>query len=136
MKYALLVISTLLLVACGSSSSSSSGPTTGYGSDSTPAPAASAPADAIKVSLIDFKINPANLSAKAGEVSFAVSNDGKAPHNFVILDPAGKVVAKTADLSPGQSAVLKANLTAGMYSFDCSLPGHASLGMVGMLTVA
>lgn len=141
MKYALLVISALLLVACGGSSSSggsgsTAGSPTGSSSGSTPAPAATASTDAIKVSLVDFKINPATLSAKAGEVSFAVSNDGKAPHNFRLLDTAGKVVAKTADLSPGRSAVLKATLSAGTYSFDCSLPGHASLGMTGMLTVA
>ena len=134
MKYAIIVISTLLLVACGGSSTSSS--SSGSSAATTPAAATSAPADAIKVSLVDFKITPASLTAKAGDVSFAVSNDGKAPHNFALLDSTGKVMVKTADLAPGQSAVLKATLAAGMYNFDCTVPGHASLGMVGMLTVA
>lgn len=133
-KLLITIAAIVVLSACGGTSSSGSPSTT---SSATPAGTAeaAAPADALKVSLVDFKINPDTFKAKPGDVTFAVSNDGKSPHNLTILDGDKKVVGKSADLAPGKTAVLKVTLAAGMYHINCSLPGHESLGMSGMVTV-
>ncbi|GAC1656485.1 MAG: hypothetical protein NVS9B1_11980 [Candidatus Dormibacteraceae bacterium] len=144
MKNILIAIgSTLLLAACGGSSASTDNSTAGSTTGTAPPTAAAssaapAPADAIKVSLTDFKITPAAIPAKAGSVSFAVSNDGKAPHNLTIFAPGStsQVLKATATLGPGQTAVLTVTLAAGKYHFNCSVPGHESLGMTGDITVS
>lgn len=122
----------LLLAACGSASA-------------TPAPASPAatptataavslPAGAVPVTLADFMISaPATIAA--GHVTFAVHNDGPTPHQFTLRDGGGRAVAATAVLDPQASARLDVTLTAGHYTYLCALPGHASLGMQGELTV-
>ena len=107
------------------------------GVTSSQAPAAtSAPAgggDAgPKVSLTDFAITPATLTGTA----FHVVNEGKTPHNLAIRDSAGKVIAKTKDLNPGQAENLKFSAAAGTYTVFCALAGHESLGMKGTDTVS
>jgi uncharacterized cupredoxin-like copper-binding protein len=44
-------------------------------------------------------------------------------------------VGHTRTLDPGQPAALALDLAAGTYTTFCSLPGHESLGMRGMVTV-
>lgn len=135
-KLLMAIVTIVVLSACGGGSSSGS---VGSSPSSSGTPAgtaeAAAPADAIKVSLVDFKINPDSFKAKPGDVSFAVSNDGRSPHNLTILDGDKKVVGRSADLAPGKTAVLKVTLAAGTYHVNCSLPGHESLGMSGMVVV-
>ena len=144
MKKILIAIgTTFVIAACGGSSAPAD--SSGSGSAATPTAAATAapsdpaaPADAIKVSLTDFKITPAAISAKAGSVSFAVSNDGKAPHNLTIFAAGSTTqVLKASDtLAPGRSGTLTVTLAAGKYHFNCSVPGHESLGMTGDITVS
>jgi uncharacterized cupredoxin-like copper-binding protein len=63
-------------------------------------------------------------------VLFKVTNKGKIGHNFRI---AGK---KTPILNPGKSATLKVKFAKkGKIAFDCSVPGHARLGMKGTFGV-
>jgi uncharacterized cupredoxin-like copper-binding protein len=63
-------------------------------------------------------------------VLFKVTNKGKIGHNFRI---AGK---KTPILNPGKSATLKVKFSKkGKIAFDCSVPGHARLGMKGTFGV-
>jgi uncharacterized cupredoxin-like copper-binding protein len=71
-------------------------------------------------------------SVPAGPVKFTVTNVGKIPHNFV-LGSTGQV--QTLVLAPGKSQVLDATLTAGSYKYECSITGHAALGMKGTLIV-
>ena len=134
------------LAACsqgtsGGATGSTSNPVTAA-SSTTPSAAATAaarptaPEGAIKVSLTDFAITPATLTAKAGSVVFFVSNDGRTPHNLSLFDSTKKDAGHTADLNPGQAAVLTVTLAAGSYHINCSLPGHESLGMSGTLTVS
>jgi hypothetical protein len=75
----------------------------------SPASAATAPADATTVHVLDFKIQPAALTLKgpaitvAGPtVTFVVTNDGPTPHNVAVRDAAGKVLMTTHNLSRGQ----------------------------------
>lgn len=132
-KLLIAIVAVVALSACGGGSTAGTSTSSGAAPASTAE--ATAPADALKVSLVDFKINPDTFKAKPGDVTFAVSNDGKSPHNLTILDGDKKVVGKTADLAPGKTAVLKVTLAAGMYHINCSLPGHESLGMSGMVMV-
>ncbi len=68
---------------------------------------------------------------KGAQVTFRVRNAGAVPHDFVI---AGR---RTRLLRPGQSATLRVRFTKkGQKRYLCSVPGHARLGMKGVLGVA
>jgi uncharacterized cupredoxin-like copper-binding protein len=83
----------------------------------------------ITVQASEFKFTLSASSAKAGAVTFAVTNKGRAPHDFKI---GGK---KTPLLNPGKSATLKVTLKKGKYPYECTVPGHAAAGMKGTFTV-
>lgn len=68
-------------------------------------------------------------SAKAGLVTFKVTNTGAIPHDFKI---AGK---KTPLIGGHKSATLKVTLKKGKYTYLCTVPGHAAAGMKGVFTV-
>ena len=72
----------------------------------------------------------AELSAKAGQVTVAVDNHDVWWHTFTIDE-------LNVDLRIPSSGKRQVTFTAapGVYRFYCAIPGHTSLGMVGMLTV-
>ncbi len=68
---------------------------------------------------------------KGAQVTFRVRNKGGVAHDFVI---AGH---RTRLLQPGQTATLRVRFTTkGRKKYVCSVPGHARLGMKGVLGVA
>jgi iron uptake system component EfeO len=71
---------------------------------------------------------------RAGKVTFLVKNDGAMPHDFVIQGHG--VDQKTGMLKPGHSVSLTVDLKPGIYTYRCTVLGHAFLGMRGALTVA
>lgn len=73
------------------------------------------------------------LSAKPGKVTIDFVNPSAVPHN-VVIEKDGKELAGFAPISEGEEEV-SAELEAGAYTFICSVPGHAELGMEGTLTV-
>jgi uncharacterized cupredoxin-like copper-binding protein len=89
-----------------------------------------------------FKVSKTSL-IPPGNVVFKVTNDGKIPHDFEIcLSPVTKAAnfckkgLATKPLQPGKSASVKVLLSKkGDYEFLCTLPGHASAGMKGLLGV-
>jgi FtsP/CotA-like multicopper oxidase with cupredoxin domain len=88
-------------------------------------------ASATSVSLTEFRINPAALSASSDGL-LKVSNDGQVVHNLTVK---GEDLA-TPDLKGGETATLDvSSLDAGTYEVFCSIPGHAAAGMKGALTV-
>jgi uncharacterized cupredoxin-like copper-binding protein len=93
-----------------------------------------APATKVDVSETEFKITLAQTPTAAGSYEFAVSNDGKIPHDLVVSG--NGVNAKTPLLNPGQSATLKVDLKPGTYDLYCSVPGHKQAGMDVKLTVS
>ena len=77
-----------------------------------------------------LKFSLSKKTAKAGKVSFSVTNVSSLPHDFWI---AGK---KTPMLGgKGKHATLTVTLKKGKYSYKCTVPGHAAAGMKGTFTV-
>jgi plastocyanin len=70
---------------------------------------------------------------RAGKVTFLVKNDGAMPHDFVIQGHG--VDQKTGMLKPGHSVSLTVDLKPGIYTYRCTILGHAFFGMKGTLTV-
>ena len=86
-----------------------------------------------RVSLTEFKIDPANPTAKAGKVTFDVVNEGSAPHALEIEGNGTEV--ETDVLDGGATATLEADLKPGEYEWYCPVGNHADQGMKGTLTV-
>jgi uncharacterized cupredoxin-like copper-binding protein len=91
---------------------------------------ASAASTTIHVTEKEFSIKLSKGSlARPGTVTFAVKNAGKMAHNFRIN---GK---QTRLIQPGKTARLTVAFKKGSYHYICAVPGHAALGMKGVLTV-
>jgi uncharacterized cupredoxin-like copper-binding protein len=68
--------------------------------------------------------------AQCGTVTFKQSNTGALPHNFDLQGvKAGKLI------NPHATSSFTVTLTPKKYNYLCDVLGHASLGMVGTLTV-
>jgi uncharacterized cupredoxin-like copper-binding protein len=100
----------------------------------------------------DFSISLSSSSVPAGDVTFAVTNEGPSTHEFVVIktdeDPASlpvengtvpedslDVVDELEDVAPGTSPTLDVNLEAGSYALICNISGHYQQGMHAGLTV-
>jgi len=84
----------------------------------------------VTVTAKEFKFTLSSKSVPKGAVTFAVVNKGKLAHDFKIN---GK---KTALIAPGKKATLKVTFAkAGSYPYLCTVAGHASFGMKGVLKV-
>lgn len=106
--------------------------------------AAQAPAGQLAVTLGDMWIKAPVVSAKAGKVTFAVANQGQMTHWFGIMKApvtlnggtfTAKPLAQSAQLNPGQSATVTANLAPGSYELVCLMPGHYGAGQHIAFTV-
>jgi uncharacterized cupredoxin-like copper-binding protein len=91
-----------------------------------------AAATTVTVSAVDFKFKLSATSIKKpGTVNFKVTNNGHTSHDFSI---GGKT---TKLLSPGKSATLTVKFAKkGSFYYECTVPGHAALGMKGYFKVA
>jgi len=93
-----------------------------------------AKATKIDVSETEFKIKLATSPSSAGSYTFAVKNDGAAPHDFVVKG--NGLDEKTPTLNSGDSDSLTVELEPGTYEVYCSIPGHKQAGMDLKLTVS
>lgn len=93
----------------------------------TPSLASPGSATTINVSLKEYRIEmPAELAA--GQVTFAIKNDGKEEHSLEIAgDGTDAVLPK--NLKPGEATTLVVTLKAGEYKVSCPVDGHDELGM-------
>lgn len=145
---ALLAALSLGLTACGDDDDSSDATTTetpaattaapATTAPATTAPATSAPAASAPVAVAadptgQLKFEPDTLTAPAGEVTFAFTNESPVPHDFVIREPGGDDIGGTEVITASEEE-LTVTLEAGDYEFYCSVPGHEQAGMVGALT--
>jgi plastocyanin len=97
--------------------------------------AAAGEATTVAVSLTEFAIEmPTEVAA--GPVRFEISNDGAAPHNFVV-EGNGVDGRLPGRLAPGTSATLEVDLPAGTYTVFCPVGEgvHRANGMELTLTV-
>jgi uncharacterized cupredoxin-like copper-binding protein len=83
----------------------------------------------------DFLFDPREVTARAGEVTFEIRNEGAIEHNFVVEDANRRPLAEIAIIDAGKTATVKASLRLGTYPFACTLPGHREAGMAGVLRV-
>ena len=79
-----------------------------------------------------LEFEPPDLTANAGEVTFAYSNPSGTPHAFAIDGVDGAVGETVTD---GDAPPLTVELEPGEYEFFCPVGGHRAAGMVGTLTV-
>jgi len=78
----------------------------------------------------EFRFTLSKKTILKGTGVFKVTNKGKINHDFKI---AGK---KTPTVTAGKVSTLRVLFKkAGKYPYLCTLPGHAALGMKGVLTV-
>jgi uncharacterized cupredoxin-like copper-binding protein len=93
------------------------------------------PVQVADVALLEWLIDmPTDL--RAGEINFAVTNEGSESHSFVIEGPSGSF-SLPEPLAPGASAVLNATLAPGDYVVYCPQGDgeHREEGMELTLTV-
>ena len=116
---ALLAVSLVVLGACSSKKDNNT-PTS---------PSASAGGGGTSITMVNFKFQPATVTASASQALILV-NSGSALHNFTIEGSSLDV-----DVQPGQTQTLPppAPVQPGTYTFFCKY--HRSQGMEGTITV-
>ena len=112
----------------------------------------------IDATLSDFKIQLAKTSSAAGEVTFAIKNNGPSAHEFVVFKtdiPEDQIptteengvalideenveglelVDEAEDIEADSSTELKLDLAAGDYVIVCNVPAHYAAGMHASFT--
>jgi uncharacterized cupredoxin-like copper-binding protein len=147
------------LTGCSSNNSKSSN-TTAAGGGVTVAPTtASSSGNNVTVALGDtaglngtMSLTATPVSAKAGKVTFKVTNNGTIKHEFVVLklDPGqtwntlpvtnDKVseknnVGEAGDVAVGETKSVTIDLKAGNYALVCNIAKHYAMGMRAQFTV-
>lgn len=116
-----------------------------YKANSSTVRASVQPDGSIRVLMADSRFTPSDIQVKAGKALFYLVSPASEglPHNMVISDADGRVIAMSASIDPGQSAVFTVGyLPAGTYAFSSTLGGpddptqhyQIDAGMVGTLT--
>lgn len=121
-----LVGATVLLTAgCGSDEPAASGGT------SAPIPTVSdseSEVAQVDVTETEFTIELSEPSLAPGEYTFAIANEGAAPHNLAISGPGvDEEISDTID--GGQSGELRLTLEDGTYTLWCAVGNHRAQGM-------
>jgi uncharacterized cupredoxin-like copper-binding protein len=109
----------------------------------------------VNVTLVEHEVQPSHTKAKAGTVTFAIRNDGKETHEFVVfktdLDPKAlpldgdgavdekgegvEFIDERENIAPGGTAQLTLDLQPGKYVLLCNLEDHYKMGMYQAFTV-
>lgn len=80
----------------------------------------------------EFVFDPNAIEVAAGaKLKLTLANKGTIEHDFTIDSLGFKVHAAIGTSETATTAAL----TAGVYDFYCSIPGHKEAGMTGKLTV-
>ncbi len=96
----------------------------------------SQPSGSIKITMTEYKFDPATPTAPSGKVVFFLVNVGSVAHDMVIRDSTGKRLQASELVSAGDSKVFTVDtIAAGSYTIFCDQPGHEASGMKGTLTV-
>jgi uncharacterized cupredoxin-like copper-binding protein len=141
-----LLLGTLTAAGCGSDPA----PTTQKADAETQAKTVTADST-LSVTGTEMAFAPSSLTAKAGNVKFTFTNDGKVEHELIVLktdaaadslkpNSKGRVseadsVGEVSETAPGATKSSVITLTAGKYVIICNVPGHYAMGMRGTLIV-
>jgi nitrite reductase (NO-forming) len=118
-------------------------PASAGGTSATPS-GSPAPAGQLAVTLGEMFIKAPVVTARAGKITFAVTNQGQMTHWFGVMKSpvalsggnfVAKPLAESAELNPGQSGTVTAHLPAGRYELVCLMPGHYGAGQHLAFTV-
>ncbi len=84
-----------------------------------------------------YSLWPSHNPVAAGNVQFNIYNFGQDPHTFAVVDSSGHQLAfaRVPANQPQTAVPVSVSLPPGRYTLECTLSGHASLGMVATLTV-
>jgi plastocyanin len=145
-RFTLVAIALALgISACGgssgsSSSASSSAAASPPATSSTAAAASSSGSASTSLSIAAdpsgaLKFTKSTLTAKAGTVTISFTNSSPLAHNLTVQQGTGGAVVGATPTFMGGTKTLTLKLTAGTYTFYCSVPGHRAAGMQGTLTV-
>jgi len=111
--------------------------------------ASAGPSTTLNVQMTDFSYSPTSFSVPAGqEITLNLKNNGKVPHEFVIIKHGEKVTLPFDDddeakvyweqeAAVGESVSVKftAPSEPGTYDIVCGQPSHMEAGMTGTLSV-
>ena len=89
--------------------------------------------ETVAISETEYALDPAEVTTKAGEVTFEITNDGSIPHNLEVEGDGLEEVSDT--INGGESTTLTVDLGAGEYEMYCNIGDHAEQGMEGTVTV-
>ena len=98
-------------------------------------------AGGFEIGLGEWALAPEAKAIRPGTVTLVIRNRGTVVHGLELeLDRRGdddddKVKAESIDLRPGQVTRLTLTLPPGIYDIECSVGGHKSMGMSGVLEV-
>jgi plastocyanin len=124
----------LLMAGCGDDDEEEPASTQGEAPAQTESSETTGRGASTRVVLSDFAIDPANPKVEAGPHSFAVVNEGSAPHRLEIEGGGVEEVTETLE-GTGDEVTLEVDLPAGEYEWYCPIGNHAEQGMEGTLTV-
>lgn len=120
---ALVAVAALAIVGCG-----------GDDEEEAPAPPTGAQ-QTVRVSEIEYALDPKNPAVSVGTVAFVVSNEGEIEHNLEVEGPEGEAEFEQ-DLAPGEQGTLEVDLSeSGTYIWYCPVGDHRERGMEGEITV-
>lgn len=126
------------------------------GGEEKPAAAQAAEASTVRVTASEWSLAPSVTSVKAGDVTFEVTNQGRADHEVVVLksdlaanalmikangaevdeSASGQIMGELKDIGPSQTNTVTLNLAPGRYVLVCNIIGHYHAGMVTVLEVS
>ena len=104
----------------------------------------------VSVSLVEWKLLPGQITARAGRVTFVVRNDGTMDHEFLVLRSdrhhhslavkTGRAVetgrlAKIPLIRKGTTESITLNVPRGKYILLCNMLGHYQAGQYASLQV-
>lgn len=115
------------LAACGGSSKSGGGPACPPKTDTR-----AAVNGAITVCATEFSFGVKTITAPAGALSVTLVNKGNVAHTFSVLGQ--NFTLSTSSKNDSKTGTV--TLAKGTYTFECTIPGHASAGMTGKLVIS
>ena len=87
----------------------------------------------VEITLKDFKLEPDQVTVKAGKVTFVLRNEGRYTHDFRVE---GQGVDEKAPKVPvSREFRWEITLEPGEYRISCPISNHDERGMVGTLVV-